>query len=552
MAYIKKIGTKMRLILFLFFSISLLVEGETFYNFDDVPKILPRSLSVAGYGATSGGGAFLVLLISLGMAINEIRRREHANSLINNPHLSALTRSGTPSAIPWFLILSVQLTILGPVGAQAETFLVTPNCDPKTDACWETLENAKAGDIVEIAPGTYRYRVSLERVGTIEAPIIIRAQDPNNRPVWNLQGDRIGQFPGSYSGGDLGRGCWQIRPSGAYYEISGIVFEECRSASAAGIRIVESGPVTIRDSRFYHNTNGINGSSSNLLIEFCEFDSNGKTFEGGNPSHNTYIFGGKLVMRYNYSHDAKDGQLFHLRVSEGLLENNWFENPGSYIGDLMECDNQCTNAQSLTLRGNVLIQGRSGANNSKLVEIFHSNGTPGDGKSMHMTAEYNTFIGNGLSGSAKVINLSNNTIDITTSISNNIIIDTAFVTHVNSPNLSNWSVTGSHNWVSNSTNAAGLSNTSQGTTPGFENAAAQDFRLSMGSTARNTANPSPSAPNRELFRDGSGRMFWRNRTSANDPGAFEHGNSAPPVGPYNGADFTAPSPPRNFRGSAIF
>ncbi len=542
----------MGLILFLFFSVSLPVAGEAFYNFDDVAPILPGSLSVAGYGVTSGGGTFLILLVSLGMAINGTRWRSYANSCINSLRLSVLTRIETPSTMRRFLILSVQLTFLGSVGAQAETFLVTPNCNPKADVCWETLENAKAGDVVEIAPGTYRYRVNLSRAGTASAPIIIRAQDPNNRPVWNMQGDRIEKFPGSYSGGDLGRGCWQVRPSGAYYEISGIVFEECRSESAAGIRLVDSGPVTIRDSRFYHNTSGINGSSSSLLIEYCEFDRNGKTFEGGNPSHNTYIFGGKLVMRYNYSHDVKDGQLFHLRVTEGLLENNWFENPGSYVGDLMVCNTQCTNTQSLTLRGNVLVQGPTGTNNSKLLEIFHSRGTPGDGKSMHVRAEYNTFIGNGLSGSTKVINLSNDKIDITTSISNNIFIDMAFVTHVNAPSLSNWSVTGSHNWVSNGTNTAGLSNTSQGTTPGFENAAVQDFRLSMGSTARNTANSSPSAPKRELFRDARGRMFWRNRASANDPGAFEYGNSAALVGPYDGADFTAPSPPRNFRGIAIF
>jgi hypothetical protein len=190
----------------------------------------------------------------------------------------------------------------------------------------------------------------------------------------------------------------------------------------------------------------------------------------------------------------------------------------------------------------VLIQGRTGGNNSKIIEIFRAQGSPGDGKSMHVNLEYNTFIGNGRSGSAKVVNLSNDTIDITTSLNNNIIVDTAFATHVDDPARSNWSITGSHNWVETGTNTDGLTNTSHGADAGFE----KDFHLSSTSVALNTANSSPAAPKHELFLDQERHIFWRNRSTANDPGAFEHGNSAALVGPY-GADVTAPRPPRNLR-----
>jgi hypothetical protein len=60
------------------------------------------------------------------------------------------------------------------------------------------IESAKAGDIVEIAPGIYQFRVRLSNHGTSSDPIIIRAQDPNNPPIFDLSGDWCGNWPGSW------------------------------------------------------------------------------------------------------------------------------------------------------------------------------------------------------------------------------------------------------------------------------------------------------------------------------------------------------------------
>lgn len=59
------------------------------------------------------------------------------------------------------------------------------------------IEGAAAGDEVLVAPGTYRFRVFLDRHDTARQPIIIRARDPGNRPVWDLQGKPVAEWPGT-------------------------------------------------------------------------------------------------------------------------------------------------------------------------------------------------------------------------------------------------------------------------------------------------------------------------------------------------------------------
>src|SRR5579862_9442346 len=99
------------------------------------------------------------------------------------------------------------------------------------------IQGAKPGDEVVIAPGTYAFRVYLTQQASPTNPIIIRAQDPHNRPVWDFGTNLVENAPGSYTAGDRGRGGWQF--SGAQsYNISGIVFRHCRTATynSAGIR----------------------------------------------------------------------------------------------------------------------------------------------------------------------------------------------------------------------------------------------------------------------------------------------------------------------------
>src|SRR5947209_15666284 len=136
------------------------------------------------------------------------------------------------------------------------------------------IESAKAGDEVVIAPGTYSFRVYLTAQASSTNPIIIRAQDPANRPVWDFGTTLVENAPGSYTAGDRGRGGWQF--SGAKnYRISGIVFRNCRTASfnSAGIRYYNGATnLYVRDCLFVQNDDGLTGGTQNsdITVEYCE------------------------------------------------------------------------------------------------------------------------------------------------------------------------------------------------------------------------------------------------------------------------------------------
>lgn len=73
----------------------------------------------------------------------------------------------------------VSLSLI-PRFAHGETIVVTP-----LDS-YDLIEGALPGDEVVIAPGTYGFRVHLTQAAPAEAPIVIRAMDPGQPPVWDL------------------------------------------------------------------------------------------------------------------------------------------------------------------------------------------------------------------------------------------------------------------------------------------------------------------------------------------------------------------------------
>jgi hypothetical protein len=191
------------------------------------------------------------------------------------------------------------------------------------------IEGAKAGDEVVIAPGTYGFRVYLTQKAPAGNPIVIRAADPSNPPVWDLSAGYVENAPGSYTAGDRGRGCWQL--SGATnIQISGLVITGCHGSDAdsAGMRYYEgTSGILLSNVVFRGNDNGLTGGSqsSQITVEFCEFDANGTLLaSSSSPSHNIYIYGGDFTLRYSYVHDPVQAQNFHIRAQTSLIEYNWF------------------------------------------------------------------------------------------------------------------------------------------------------------------------------------------------------------------------------------
>ncbi len=424
------------------------------------------------------------------------------------------------------------LVSLLPATAAAKLISMGP-----TDS-YKKLESATAGDIVEIAPGTYKFRVMLTAKGTAANPIIIRAKDAKNRPVWDLAGKAVKDWPGSYALGDRGRGCWQIK--GSHYKISGVAFKNCQDTSSAAIRMVNAGPLTLSHCLFSGNTNGVTGASSNLVVEFSEFAKNGKTATTGDTSHSLAISGGKLVVRYSYLHDATDGQHFNVRASDALLEYNWIARPRSYLGDLMTCEYLCGGSatssitQKMVLRGNVIIQGQP-KNPYKLLALYNdepkgSSDSTGKTTAMELTMDHNTIIGT-YTYDQRMVDMRNDTAKMLVWLNNNIIYHQYALTKPHSATSTNWTVVGKNNWVTTGTDASKLTGTLTGSDPGFTNATSMDYTLTSSSPCKGKAAALSTPPTREYYKDEKTSAMYRPRAKAKDIGAFEQGNAATPVGP---------------------
>jgi hypothetical protein len=425
-------------------------------------------------------------------------------------------------------------------GARAATIPVGPSDS------YAKIEAAQPGDEVVLAPGTYRFRVHLTRQAPASQPIVIRAQDPSNPPVWDLAGTLVEQAPGSYGAGDRGRGCWQIS-GGTNYRISGIVFTHCRNAGAnsAGLRYYNGARgIVLRDCVFRANDNGLTGGTqdSEITVEFSEFDANGNLDAPSSaPTHNIYVYGGTFTLRYAYLHDPVQGQNFHVRARTGTIEYSWIARGRSYEGDLMtddDLDGSAPARQSLLLRGNVIVQSGAPLNGSQIVAVYNDARIPG--LTLDVRLVNNTLVGNG--GHAALVHLSNaDGTSMGAELSNNVIAGTTVPVLVETAAAA--AVTGRNNWLASGVAPGSLAGTVHSPSPGFANPGAKDFTLAAGSPAIGAASPSVSGlPDREYFRDETERAMYRPRASAGDIGAFEHGTSGPGIGAYGQPPPAGPAP----------
>jgi hypothetical protein len=274
----------------------------------------------------------------------------------------------------------------------ATTITVTPSDS------YDKIENAQPGDEVVIAPGTYHFRVYLNKSGAM--PIVIRAMDPANPPVWDMGTTLVEDAPGSYTAGDRGRGCWQL-VGATNYTIDSIVFTHCRTAgnNSAGIRYFNgTHNLTIRNCVFRENDNGVTGGNgdSDAVVEFSEFDRNGNLAASTSaPTHNLYIYGGTFTLRYSYVHDPVQSQNFHIRASMGIVEYNWIARAKSYEGDLMTSDDFTNGGgpytQTLIVRGNVIVQNASPDNRGQMIAVYNDGGVAND--TMNVKLFGNTIVG---------------------------------------------------------------------------------------------------------------------------------------------------------------
>jgi hypothetical protein len=404
-----------------------------------------------------------------------------------------------------------------------------------TNDNWTKIESAQSGDEVVISPGTYAFRVYLTRAAA--STITIRAQDPSNPPVWDFGTNLLDNVSGSYTAGDKARGGWQF--SGAKnYTISGIVFRNCHNAgkNSAGIRYY-SGTTNlyIRNCLFALNDNGLTGGTqdSQATVEFCEFSTNGNPAASlSSPTHNIYIYGGYLTMRYCYLHDSAQGQNFHIRCRDATLEYNWFARANNYDGDLMTDDDFSGSGpftQTLTLRGNLFLQNPFPGNHSQVIAMYNDGGITN--LTLNVSALYNTFIG--ANTNSAFVHLSNaDGTRMNAEVFNNIIFGTKTADLIE--DSVHGTVTGGNNWLQTNATASPLTNSIRTASPGFRNPATNDYTLAPGSLCIGAATVAAyGLPGKEYFQNETTKCQWRIRPSARDLGAFESGNTNNGIGPFD-------------------
>jgi hypothetical protein len=409
-----------------------------------------------------------------------------------------------------------------PAVARAATIHVAPGDD------WTKIEAAQPGDEVVIAPGTYEFLVYLTQKALANAPIVIRAEDPKNPPVWDLSGTPLDVASGSHTGGDRGRGCWQL--SGATnITIESIVFTHCSNAAenAAGIHYDnDSVGIVIRDCVFRANDNGLTGGTGNSVatVEFSEFDGNGNV-NASSPTHNIDISGGALTLRYSYVHDPVQGQNLHCRAADAEIESNWFAHAASYEADLMT-DDDFTGAgpysQLMVFRGNVIVEGAP-ANHAQIIAVYNDSGVPN--LTMDVEVINNTVIA--AAPESALVYLSNvDHTKMSAAIRNNILVTSTTAYVVEDP--LDGAIYGRNNWFQTGTSDAPLTASIFGSDPMF----GASYRLAPGSPCIGAAAFFKSLPVTEYYLDDQTTRMYRVRSSAKDLGAFESTTTGPGIGPY--------------------
>ncbi len=233
--------------------------------------------------------------------------------------------------------------------------------------------------------------------------------------------------------------------------------------NGAGIRL-EGRNLTIRNSYFHNNQDGIltqEANSGNILIEYSEFASNGA---GDGHSHNIYINAAdNVTFRYSTSHDARRGHLLKSRASVTNILYDFIYD-GANANSSYELD--FPNAGTVNVVGSVVAQGPHSPNHT--IVSFGEEG-PGNNKTQQLNMVNNTIVNRERSGT--FVNVAS-WISVPAKIMNNIFAGAGTV-------ISQKSAVSTTNLF--------------GEDPQFINSPAGDFRLKPNSPAiHNGTDPAPA------------------------------------------------------------
>ena len=467
-----------------------------------------------------------------------------------------------------FLLIAL-LTLAGSVSVSGAVYEVKPNTalDTIAEVPWATLQ---PGDTVLIywRVQGYAEKWVIGRSGTPAAPITVRGvPGPNgelpvidgrnavtppglnfwseNRGVIKIGGSNV---PSSEMASNIVIENLEIRsghPSYTFTDDSGA--QQTYSTSASSIFVELGENITVRNCRIHDSANGFFVASSddavsrNILVEGNYIFGNGVT--GSIFQHNNYTAAVGITFQYNRFGPPRSGALgVNLKDrSAGLVVRyNWIEG-GNRNLDLVDGEDSSIIRNAPEYRqtyvyGNVLIKQEGG--NNQAVHYGGDSGATADYRKGKLYF-YNNTLYSTRAGTSVVMRLSTN--DEQCDARNNIFFNTAAGTSLamlaeagTLTLVNNWAKTGwrnSHEGSGFTGSVTGGSTMVTGSTPGFSNAASQDFKLTAGAAAVDAGtslNPDV-LPSHQLLRQYLQHQSSEARPTAGalDIGAFEFASAAP-------------------------
>ncbi len=201
---------------------------------------------------------------------------------------------------------------------------------------------AQSGDVIKIAAGDYR-------------------GDAATWKASNLTICGVGGKARLFADGKnvQGKGLWVV--SSPKITIDNIEFRNATvpDQNGAGIRVEPGVNLTVRNSGFFDNENGILAAAgaTTITIDRSEFGRNGR---GDGYTHNIYVNQiDRIAVTASYFHEAKIGHNFKSRAKESVLENSYFMDgatgTSSYLADF-------PNGGKVVLKGNMFHKGPNADN----------------------------------------------------------------------------------------------------------------------------------------------------------------------------------------------
>ncbi len=392
----------------------------------------------------------------------------------------------------WYrsVLLPACLLICGQ--ALAAEFQVGPGRPYATLQALTAAVTLQPGDLVLVDPGSYSGDVILRRSGTAAQPITIRGLrgSSGNRPVL-AGGTNTVEF----------RRADHVVLEG--FEITGgsarCVFVNARDVVLRDLLVRDCSGQGILSSDLY---------SGNLTLEFSEIRNSG----GGDSRHALYIQSDEVTnpgsvfrMRFNYVHNGAGGNLLKSRHERNEIHYNWFEGAWYHELELIGPD-QYTQLpgwspdlvrEDSEVLGNVIVHS-SPRNAFASVMRLGGDGT-GESRGRYRLVN-NTIIVSGSTPATTVLRLFHGLESV--EAHNNVIWRSSpGELRIERTVEAQWSagerrMAGSNNWI----NAGSVlvpgewTGTRTGATPGFLNAAANDFRPAAGSPLLAAGNGHPTSP----------------------------------------------------------